>query len=337
MYQLWGTAIHEARAQNKLENEFELSLAEAGVDDLFDAENVSASRPDDTTTTAAEFVTTTTAAEVTTTTSPYGPPPDEFEVGEAMARIRIPAIDLDKIVVSGVDVESLKDGPGQYRGTPLPGQAGNAAIAGHRTTYGAPFFSLNELVVGDEIFVSTIQGSFTYIVRSLTIVTPSDVYVLDPSDDNRLTLTTCNPRYSARQRLIVVAELQGEPAESSEVDTNSVVDLEIPGEDFPDDPPVTTEARQTATSTADATTSTTVVVAALANETQELDGGLSGLAISKWPAILWGMIAGLIWLGFWALGRAWKRWPSYAMGVPIFLVALFIFFENFARLLPANI
>src|SRR5207302_2511071 len=99
--------------------------------------------------------------------------------------------------------------------TPMPGQPGNAAIAGHRTTYGAPFFNLNELQPGDPIFVTTRQGRFRYEVRETRTVSPSQLSVLNPTPDNRLTLTTCNPRFSASQRLVVVSQLIGEAAEPS--------------------------------------------------------------------------------------------------------------------------
>ena len=101
----------------------------------------------------------------------------------------------------------LKKGPGHYPETPLPGQEGNAAIAGHRTTYGAPFNRIDELEPGDEIHVETIQGSFTYLVTEQLIVSPTQVDVLADKGDNRLTLTACHPKYSARQRIVVVAQL----------------------------------------------------------------------------------------------------------------------------------
>src|SRR3546814_9958345 len=89
----------------------------------------------------------------------------------------------------------------------LPGPEGNAAIAGHRTTYGAPFNRIDELVPGDEIIVQTIQGEFRYTMTEQLIVSPSQVDVLDDKGDNRLTLAACHPKYSARERIIVVAQL----------------------------------------------------------------------------------------------------------------------------------
>ncbi|MDE0804021.1 MAG: class E sortase [Acidimicrobiales bacterium] len=194
-YQLWGTNLAEARAQDDLESEFEELLVEAPEPD----EPTSTSAPEDDSETD------------TTTTAPEG----LFEIpepGQAMARIEIPEIGVDKIVVEGVSRSDLKKGPGHYPDTPFPGQSGNAAIAGHRTTYGAPFHRIDELGVDDEITVTTLQGRFTYQVIGQEIVTPSDIHVIDDMDDDRLTLTSCHPKYSARQRIIVSAVLVDEPA-----------------------------------------------------------------------------------------------------------------------------
>lgn len=111
----------------------------------------------------------------------------------------------------------LKKGPGHYPGTALPGGSGNAAIAGHRTTYGAPFFRVDELEAGDPIFITIRGGRYRYDVSELKIVAPEDAWVLEPTEDNRLTLTTCHPRYSAAQRLIVVAQLVSAPASTAPV------------------------------------------------------------------------------------------------------------------------
>jgi len=135
--------------------------------------------------------------------------------GDAVARLEIPKIGLEKAVVEGVGVPDLKKGPGHYPGTPLPGQPGNAAIAGHRTTYGAPFWSLDELAPGDEIRATTRQGEFVYRVTGSQVVRPWENQVLRDEPGNVLTLTTCNPRFSARQRLIVKAVLVGTAAEAA--------------------------------------------------------------------------------------------------------------------------
>src|SRR5918998_5446995 len=188
-YQLWGTGVREAQAQDDLESEFSQV-----IDDGAGNEVASTIPPGD-------------ATDPTATSGTTGPPPPPPTEGDAMAQIRIPAIDVDKIVVEGVQVSDLKRGPGHYPNSPLPGQPGNAAIAGHRTTYGAPFNRLDELTAGDEILVTTVQGSFRYEVREQLIVNPDQVEVLDDFGDDRLTLTACHPKYSARQRIVIVAAL----------------------------------------------------------------------------------------------------------------------------------
>lgn len=131
--------------------------------------------------------------------------------GSGIAVIHIPKISLESVVVEGVSVEDLKKGPGHVRGMALPGEKGNVVISGHRTTYGAPFYRLDEVTVGDEIKLFDRSGEYTYIVTETRIVRPDDQTIVVPSTDARLTLTTCHPRYSAKKRLIVFAALQGEP------------------------------------------------------------------------------------------------------------------------------
>ena len=138
--------------------------------------------------------------------------------GEAVARIVIPAIKMDEIVVEGTDVDALRKGPGHYPWTPMPGQPGNASIAGHRTTYGAPFANIGSLRPGDRITVQTAQGEFVYEVlaqdsptKGYLIVSPDRVDLLRDKGNNLLTLTSCHPRFSNRQRIVVQAKLLGDP------------------------------------------------------------------------------------------------------------------------------
>jgi sortase A len=130
--------------------------------------------------------------------------------GSVVARIQIPAIGVDQFVVEGTGEGDLAKGPGHYTGTALPGQAGNVSIAGHRTTYGAPFNNLDRLSPGAHIMLTSASGEqLDYVVtQPPAAVPPSDVAVLTPFGDDRLTLTTCNPRFSASQRLVVVALLR---------------------------------------------------------------------------------------------------------------------------------
>lgn len=131
--------------------------------------------------------------------------------GEPFAAIRIPLIGVEQVVYAGIDRETLQLGPGHFPGTPLPGQPGNAVLSGHRTTYGRPFFDLDLLEPGDTIDVETAVGIHTYTVRESLVVTPFDVWVTEPKEGAWLTLTTCHPKFSARERLVVFAELTAGP------------------------------------------------------------------------------------------------------------------------------
>ena len=133
-------------------------------------------------------------------------------------------------VVPGVDLNDLKKGPGHYPDTPLPGQLGNASIAGHRTTYGEPFRHIDQLQPGDEIIVTMLTGDrFVYEVASTEIVGPDDYYVVTTTDPTvaELTLTSCHPAFTARNRIAVHAFLKAE--ESAPVGAPTYYDLEANG------------------------------------------------------------------------------------------------------------
>jgi sortase A len=133
--------------------------------------------------------------------------------GDAIARIRIPSINLSKYVVEGTDVDSLRKGPGHYPETPLPGGSGTSAIAGHRTTYGAPFRHIDEVKHGQPIVIDMPDGRFVYRVEHTKVVDDQDLSVLDRVGYPRLVLSACHPLYSAAQRIIVFARLaKREPA-----------------------------------------------------------------------------------------------------------------------------
>lgn len=134
-------------------------------------------------------------------------PPD---LGSAFALIRIPKIEALEEgwnVVEGVRNADLRNGAGHMPNTALPGQPGNAVISGHRTTWGQPFHDLDALDPGDRIEVETALGTHIYAVRETRVVKPTDVWVADPREGGWLTLTTCHPKFSARERLVVFAEL----------------------------------------------------------------------------------------------------------------------------------
>jgi LPXTG-site transpeptidase (sortase) family protein len=180
-WQVWGTSISQHQAQASLRGQFRAKVHSGapgtGSEPRLLAADVKVAQP---------------------------------AAGSVVARLQIPSIGVDEYVVQGTAEGQLAMGPGHYAGTAMPGQAGNVAIAGHRTTYGAPFNDLNNLAPGDPLFLTSDSGMrLEYTVSEPpTVVAPSDVAVLNFFGDNRLTLTTCNPRFSSSQRLVVVALLR---------------------------------------------------------------------------------------------------------------------------------
>ena len=289
VYQLWGTGIHTTEAQNQLSKEFEAQLA--------------------TTTT-----TTSTTAPVTPTTGPPEPAdPAEFPPpakGDAIGRIVIPRIGVDFIYVEGVELVWLQEGPGHFPTTPFPGQPGNAALAGHRTTYKAPFNRIDELQAGDPIEITTVQGTFRYEVlpqlvpegeppSAHVIVGPGAVEILDDKGDNRLTLMACHPKYSAAQRIVVEAKMVSVPAPTTPSAAPTEGPVELPGDLLGNEP------------------------------------------AAKGPALAWSAACGALWLAAWLVARRWRSWRSwkwwltYAVAFVPFTVLLYAAFENIAKLLPA--
>ena len=240
-WQLWGTGIAEAHSQSRLGAQYEL-LVQAAARDAATSTNSS------TTATSAPVATNAgpvparegkasvhakaalrskasvrfvagvhSSAALTTEATRQANSSFQAETkafseetlpGGVLGRIRIPAIGVSDYFVEGVGEGQLQEGPGRYPGTGLPGQAGNLAIAGHRTTYGAPFFRLSEVRVGDLVIIDAPEGRATYRVSQPPFaVSPYDVDVLSDFGDARLTLTTCNPPFLATTRLIVVAKL----------------------------------------------------------------------------------------------------------------------------------
>ncbi len=183
VWQLWGTSIAQHHAQSQLKSQFNALVAHNHAAGLHASKSSLIS--------AATRV----------------PSPGD---GTVVAEIRIPAIGVDQYVVEGTTEGDLSKGPGHYIGTAMPGQAGNVAIAGHRTTHGAPFNGLGRLVPGDRIILTTTFGqNLTYVVSGTPqAVSPRDVGVLNYFGDNRITLTTCNPEFSASQRLVAVGMLK---------------------------------------------------------------------------------------------------------------------------------
>jgi sortase A len=186
-YQVFGTSLQESHTQSVLRNTLEKESANAEIKHALAEANALDKLP--------------TGPPVA---APNANPPAE---GKPVGEIRIPKIGINQVVVEGTATQDLRKGPGHYIGTPLPGEAGNSAIAGHRTTYGHPFYNLNELVKGDKIVLTTFQGIFVYDTVRTQVVSPSDGTVLKNAFGTYLTLTTCNPRFSASTRLVVFAQL----------------------------------------------------------------------------------------------------------------------------------
>lgn len=317
-FQLWGTGLEYARAQDRAEDQFNEMLervstttstslsttpptSTSATSSTTPATTTTPLAPGETTvpgslagptstTTATTTATTTLAPTTTTTLAPSSTVPDfgerieamQITDGEAFGFIAFPKLDQGMYIYPGVGREDLKNGPGHFPETPMPGQLGNSAIAGHRTTYGEPFRHLDELEVGDEILVTMPYGVFTYRVTSVVIVDPSDREVIATTDPDvaSLTLATCHPAYSARERLIIHAELDldasdapGLPVINYGRDTPIPTDVGLPGEDVEDStattgpttPAPTTSTAAPAAAAAVAPTSTVVGQASVAS------------------------------------------------------------------------
>ena len=142
---------------------------------------------------------------------------ERVQLGHGLALIRIPRLGkgFHYVIIEGVSVADLRKGPGHYPGTAMPGELGNFVVSGHRTTYLAPFNRIDELRAGDKILIDTRTRQYVYKVTGTKVVSPTDVSVAAPvpehpakdPTDRLITLTTCNPKYSAAQRLIVFGRM----------------------------------------------------------------------------------------------------------------------------------
>jgi sortase A len=215
VYELWVTDLVAAREQSHLSQEIHQQWAESPT--------VQPAQP----------------------AAPFTPATIDVRVGQPFAVLHIPRLaggdGFSRVVVEGVAQTQLAQGPGHYIGTAMPGEQGNVAIAGHRVGRGSPFLDLDRLLPGDAIVVETADAWFTYRVLGDTatasftgdpsgipgreIVVPTDVSVISPTpggpaagpaSDAYLTLTTCHPKFSARQRLIIHARLDGAPLSKAE-------------------------------------------------------------------------------------------------------------------------
>jgi sortase A len=127
--------------------------------------------------------------------------------GDAVGRLRMPALDRSYVVVEGTDLGTLRKGPGHYPKTPLPGEGGTVGVAGHRTTYGAPFRTVDDLKRGDELQMEMPYGRFFYRVDKVQIVNPDATWITDKRKREMLVLSACHPLYSAAKRIVVFSTL----------------------------------------------------------------------------------------------------------------------------------
>jgi sortase A len=335
-YQLWGTGIQTARAQEDLRNEFRQVLEATTTVDTSTTLSPDTTLPSDTTV-------------ATTSTVPVAPVTAPLDNGTPLAVIKIPKIDVDWVVVEDTGVADLKKGPGHFRGTPMPGQLGNAAIAGHRTTYGAPFNELDELVPGDLIEIQTALGTYVYSVTGSLVVNPDEANLIIPTVDPTvatLTLVTCTPEYTSAQRLAVQATLV--PADSGTVYAPPPAQPVTPDTLPPEETiPATTVPVEGSTPTA---TSTTLVAptTTLAAPDDTADGAtVDDDAFSQgWfsdtaaipHALGWGFLLFLVGLGAFFAGKAAKRlYVCFLVGFVPFVIVMYFFFENVNRLLPPGL
>jgi sortase A len=336
-YQMWGTGVLEWQAQRHLDAELAAKL---------DGPTSSPSTPSpwesrvpahDLVPVAADLVSppSLAAADQDPDPAPPDPPPAH---GEVLGRIEIPSIGVSKVISQGVDRDTLRQGPGHYPSSALPGDGGNVAIAGHRTTHGAPFFDLDQVAPGDLIEIETVDGVFSYEVeahrapdgseRGHRIVDPSAVEVIADQGDDRLTLTACHPQYSARQRIIVSAlliesdldpeppinEPDLDPAPSPQGAGPGPPQLGGSGPVEPADPVATTGGTGPGPAGDDS----------LGWQPEQVD-----------PTVMWATVLALVAHGGWIAGRLWRPRPAYLATTPVAAVPLFLFFVHLDRMLPA--
>ncbi len=358
-YQLWGTGIQTAQAQRSLAKEFDQQIAnsEPATTSTTSTPPTTTEAPSDSTLPADPTVPTTTLAPVLPVAKPI--PPEE----KGVARLIIPRMDLNRIVVEGATADALTKGPGHFPETPLPGQLGNAAIAGHRTTHLHPFFDIDKLQPGDEITVITLNGRYVYHVTGTEIVAPEDYAAVIPTTDvtkATLTLVSCTPRYSATNRIVVRAELVPDQSDALTA-AAPVIPEAVPGaatDTLPDEGPITVvdTAGPTSTSTATASSSVdsvptdTAPADTVATDTAAVppqtgaatpdafsDGWFSDSSAIA-PAILWGLLLAAIGYGIYRLSHKVRRyWVGVLAGFVPFIVVLYFFYENVNRLLPPNL
>lgn len=261
-YQLWGTGIQQAGSQRDLQKKYEIAYP--------------------------------------VRQSPLRNSTTLPKVGEPVGRMTVPRINLDTWMVAGARYAQLEMGPGVFTSSPLPGQKGNLAIAGHRTSYGAPFEHLDELRKGDPVQFATPQGTFTYVVTSTEIVSPTNVDIIKTVDTTRATMTliTCHPKWTSAKRLVVHGELS-----SSTVPLEATPVLEVTG-----------------------------------TVTQDVTPGWFHDRSAVFPTVLLALALVAIALAARRLaGNGWRKVAVRTFSGALFVVTLYFAFRNLSGLLPANL
>lgn len=274
--------------------------------------------------------------------------------GEVIGRIMAPSIGLDKFIVEGAAATELRSAIGRYRGTAFLGDKGNVALAGHRTTYGAPFGRIGELLPGDKINVLTPVGTAIYevmdpvvasklwagTVRAIgggyAIVGPSDEFVLADVGDNRLTLTACHPKFSAEERIIVVAQLIGEPFAMLNPEFGKAVAQLTTPSTLPNGE-VDPGASQVDPSLNPATpvVDPSLNVVEIQEIRQTLQVTLNGLPSQIAPSIVFALMTLIVMTAIATASEKFGRLRAYIFGSVPFLVVLWFFFRHLELLLPA--
>ena len=274
--------------------------------------------------------------------------------GEVIGRIMAPSIGLDKFILEGAATTELRAAIGRYRGTAFLGDKGNVALAGHRTTYGAPFGRIGELLPGDKINVLTPVGTAIYevmdpvvasklwagTVRAIgggySIVGPSDEFVLADVGDNRLTLTACHPKFSAEERIIVVAQLVGEPfamlnPEFGKAVAQITTPSTLPNGEVDPGAPQVDPSLNSATPVVDPSLN----VVEIQEIRQTLQVTLNGLPNQIAPSIVFALMTLIVMTAIAATVEKFGRLRAYIFGSVPFLIVLWFFFRHLELLLPA--
>ena len=351
-YQLWGTGVYAAQSQSNLAKEFQTILTAQPV--------IALPTTTSSTTTTSLGAPTDTNPVISTPTNTFNPPDAQTlerirrvvnaEDGDVLARMLVPAIELDKYVVEGVSVSDLRTAIGRYRGSAHIGDLGNVALAGHRSTYGEPFGRIGELLPGDQISLVTPIGTAVYEVmdpndyvstwaskvRSVggghVIVGPSDEFVIGDVGDNRLTLTACHPRFSAEERLVVVARLVD--GRLPLLDPMYGIPPAIPAP-VPEPEPVLEGQTPPETTTTTTTIPPPLVERDPPKAVESLQVSMTGLPTEFAPSFVLALLLLVVMTAVAVVSNKRGRLTAILIGIAPFLFVLWQFFTHLELLLPA--